>query len=539
VLISKSLKMKKYIKIVCLSSLLVLGACSEEFITNEPYTDKVEENFYKTPKDAFQGLVAVYDVLQREGYGGFLLNTETASDDCYGGFGTADSNVALELDRFQFVTDKEMNDPIWETCYIGIYRANILLEHLDQVDWGTDTALKTQYEAEARFLRAHFHFELARVFGDIVPLDHTVKANEFQLPRAAAEVTYALIANDFKFASENLGTQNYSQPSNANYGRITKWAAEAYLAKAFLFYTDYYEKADLAGVVTKAEAVTYINDVVNNSGHSLISDFRSLWLASAASASVPYAGEGNNEMVFAIRYNASGNAVWDLHEGNRFAVNIAIRGASPAEAPYAQGWGGATVTPALFEAYEDGDVRRNATIIDYSVENQSYDPVAAGVRQFTGYSWKKFCPITNEAGQNLVSLGGGDFQIDNYEDYPVIRFADVLLMAAELNLDSNASFAQLCLDKVRARAFGTDTHSVPVTKASIMNENRLEFALEGHRWFDLIRQDMNTTKSAIDATSMGGGFETSFRTETQGWFALPQSQILISNGTIQQNPGWN
>lgn len=529
--------MKKYIKIACLSTVLALTACSEDFITNEPYTDKVEDNFYKTPKDALQGLVAVYDVLQREGYGGFLLNTETASDDCYGGFGTADSNVALELDRFQFVTDKEMNDPIWETCYLGIYRANILLENIDRVEWGGDIALKTQYIAEARFLRAHFHFELARVFGDIVPLDHTLKPEEFKTPRAAAEVTYALIANDFKFAAENLGTQNYSQPSNANYGRVTKWAAEAYLAKAFLFYTDYYEKPDLAGVITKAEAVNYINDVVNTSGHGLIADFRSLWLAAASSADVPYAGEGNTEMVFAIRYNASGNANWDLHEGNRFSVNIAVRGGNLGD--YAQGWGAATVTPSLYGAYTDGDTRRNATIIDYSAEGLTYDPEVAGVRQFTGYGWKKFCPITDGAGNALVVLGGGDFQIDNYEDYPVIRFSDVLLMAAELNLDSNAAFAQTCLDRVRERAFGDATHNVAVSKTAIMDENRLEFALEGHRWFDLIRQDMTTTKTAVDATSMPNGFETSFRTETQGWFALPQSQVLLSSGTINQNPGWN
>lgn len=528
--------MKKYIKIVCLSSVLALGACSEEFITNEPYTDKVEENFYKTPKDAYQGLVAVYDVLQREGYGGFLLNTETASDDCYGGFGTADSNVALDLDRFQFSTDKEMNGPIWQTCYLGIYRANILLENLDRVEWGSDTALKTRYEAEARFLRAHFHFELARVFGDIVPLDHTVSKDQFKLPRESAEVTYALIASDFKFAADNLGTENYSQPSNANYGRVTRWAAAAYLAKAFIFYTDYYEKPDLAGVITKADAVTYINDVVTNSGHDLIGDFRSLWLASAASAGVEYAGEGNNEMLFAIRYNASGNAIWDLHEGNRFAVNIAIRGGDLK--PYAQGWGGAPVTPALFNAYQPGDVRKSATIIDFEAENLGFDADARGQRQYTGYAWKKMMPITNEAGQGLVVAGGGDFQIDNYEDYPVIRFADVLLMAAELNLDTNASFAQLCLDRVRERAFGNDTNNVPVSKASIMNERRLELALEGHRWFDLIRQDMATTKAAVDATSMPNGFEVNFRTETLGWFGLPQSQVLISGGTIQQNPGW-
>jgi len=528
--------MKNFIKLVSLSSLFVLGGCSEDFITNTPYTQQVEENFYKTPQDGFKGLVAVYDVLQREGYGGWLLTSEIASDNCYGGFGTADNTVVLDWDRFQFVADKEMNDPVWETCYIGIYRANILLENMDRIDWGSNTALKTQYEAEARFLRAHFHFELARMFGDVVALDHTLTAAQFNSPRSTKEETYALIANDFKFAIENLGSENYSQPSNANYGRITKWAAEAYMAKAFLFYTDYYKTADLAGVVTKDQATEYINDVVNNSGHGLVSDFSSLWVAAAASQAKTYVGEGNTEMVFAIRYNSSGNANWNLHEGNRFQVNIAPRGGNIG--PYAQGWGGAPVTPALYEAYDDADTRRDATIINFAEEKLDFDAEARGQRQYTGYAWKKFCPITNAAGESVVVAGGGDFQIDNYEDYPVIRFADVLLMAAELNLTSSASFAQVCLDKVRARAFGDDIHTVAVTKASIMNERRLELALEGQRYFDLIREGLDVAKTAIDASSMSGGYETSFRPETLGFFALPQSQILLSNGSITQNPGW-
>lgn len=524
--------MKNIIKLFTIASVLSLGSCSDEFITNLPVTEQVGANFYKTPQDGFKGLVSVYDALQREGYGGFLLTTEIASDNCFGGFGTADNAVTLEWDRFQFGSDREMNLPVWQTCYQGIFRANVLLEHLDNIDWGSDIALKTKYEAEAKFLRAHFHFELARMFGDIVPLDHTISASEFQLPRASAEVTYALIASDLKFAAENLGNENYSQPSNANYGRITKWAAESYLAKAFLFYTDYYSKPDLAGVISKAEATSYINDVVDNSGHALLPNYASLWLAASLQN---YAGEGNNEMVWSIRFNSSGKGNWDLHEGNRFQVNIATRGGSIG--PYAQGWGGAPVTPELYNAYEQGDTRRDATIINYAGENLNFDPEVRGQRQYTGYAWKKYCPITNEAGESVISAGGGDFQIDNDEDYAVIRFSDVLLMAAELNLDSNGAYAQSCLDKVRTRAFGNANHNVPVSITSIMNERRLELALEGQRYFDLVRQSPQTAKTAIDH---GGDsqFNVTFRTETLGFFPLPQSQILLSNGTIQQNPGW-
>ena len=525
--------MKTYIKLFAVSSLFVLGACSGDFLDTEPSTTKVEENFYKTPTDAYQGLVAIYDILQREAYGTQLIVSEQASDDCFGGFGVADPTVDLQWDRFEYTTDKDMNTLTWKNSYLGIYRANILIENLGKINWGADTALKTRYEAEARFLRAHFHFQAAKMFGDIIPLDHTIKSSEFQLPRQPAEVTYALIANDLKFAADNLGPENYSQKGNANYGRITKWAAEAYLARTFLFYTDYYKKADLAGVVTKAQATTYINDVVNNSGHGLVPDFANLWLAASFEN---FAGEDNTEMVWAVRFNGSGKGDWNLNEGNRFQVNIAPRGGSIGK--YATGWGGATVNPKLFNAYEAGDTRRDATIIDYAGEGLNFNAEAREQRQYTGYSWKKYCPITNAAGTAIVELNGGNFQIDNYQDYAIIRYADVLLMAAELNLGTNGALAQADLDKVRDRAFKNTTHRIPVSKTVIMNERRLELALEGQRYFDLIRQGMDVAKAAIDNTATDSQFNVTFRTETLGWLPLPQSQIVLSNGTITQNPGW-
>jgi hypothetical protein len=518
--------MKKYIKLFAVSSVLMLGACSDDFLVNEPYTEKVTENFYTTPAEAFEGLVAVYDILQRESYGGPLLISEEASDDCFGGYGIADGQGDLEWDRFLYVSDKDMNSATWKTCYQGIYRANILLENLDKVNWGADTALKTKYEAEARFLRAHFHFQLSKMFGDVVALDHTLTSEEFYAPRVAPEVTYALIASDLKFAADNLGNENYSQTGNANYGRITKWAAEAYIARTFLFYTDYYKKADLAGVITKAQAVTYVNDVVSNSGHALVADFAHLWLAASFEN---FAGEDNTEMVWAIRYNGSGKGNWDLHEGNRFQVLIAPRGGNIG--PYATGWGGATVNPKLYDAYGAGDTRRDASIINFEGESLDFDAEAREQRQYTGYAWKKYCPINNEAGT-------GNFQIDNIQDFAVIRFADVLLMAAELNLESNVSLAQTNLNKVRDRAYKDATHHVTVSKIKIMEERRLELALEGHRYFDLIRQGTDVAKAAINNVDSDSQFNVTFRAETLGWFPLPQSQIVLSNGAISQNPGW-
>lgn len=525
--------MKKYIKLLAVSSLFVLGACSSDFLDSEPYTEKVTENFYKTPKDAYEGLVAVYDMLQREAYGGPLLISEQASDNCFGGYGRSDAQSDLEWDRFLFVSNKDMNSEAWKVPYQGIYRANILLENLSKVEWGKDAALKTKYEAEARFLRAYFHFQLAKMFGNIVTVNKTLTPTDMYAPRDTPEVTYALIASDLKFAADNLGIDNYSQKSNPNYGRITKWAAEAYLARTFLFYTDYYKKTDMAGVVTKAQVVTYINDAVNNSGHALVSDFSQLWLAASLDK---FAGEDNTEMVFAIRFNGSGKGDWNLHEGNRFQVLIAPRGGSIGR--YATGWGGATVNPKLYAAYQTGDTRRDATIINFDGEKLNFDPEIRDQRQYTGYAWKKYCPITDEAGKAIVEINGGNFQIDNYQDFAVIRFSDILLMAAELNLDTNAGFAQTCLDRVRFRAFKDANHNVTASKANIMNERRLEFALEGQRYFDLIRQGTAVAKAAIDNVGSDPQFNVTFRTETLGWFPLPQSQITLSQGKISQNLGW-
>jgi hypothetical protein len=537
--------MKKFIQFFAVTAILTISSCSKDFLDTSPVTEATTENFYKIPSEAFQGLVAVYDALQQGGdaWGGSLLTSEIASDNCFLGFGSMDGTGINEWDRFQIVPNSETNNAVWKTNYLGIARANILLEHLDQVNWGSDTALRTQYEAEAKFLRAYFHFELARTFGDIIPLDHTIKTTDNTLPRVDAATTYALIARDLKFAVDNLGNDNYSTPNNAKYGRITKWAAETYMAKVYLFYTGYYNKPDLAGIVTQAQATTYINDVINNSGHALIPDFSQLWVASAASStSHIYAGEGNTEDIFAIRYDNIGKGDWNLHDGNRLVVNIAPRGGGVGV--YSNGWGGGTVNPALVAAYQAGDTRKAASFIDFVGEGLTYDPNASNIsqRQYTGYSWKKYCPVNNASGVGITTANGGNFQIDNYEDIVILRFADALLLAAELNITSNPAFAQTCLDRVRDRAFGDNTHHVVVSKTTILNERRLELALEGNRYYDLLRQGMAVAKAAIDITSSTNdvniGFNTTFRSETLGWFAIPQTQILLSAGGISQNPGW-
>jgi hypothetical protein len=205
--------------------------------------------------------------------------------------------------------------------------------------------------------------------------------------------------------------------------------------------------------------------------------------------------------------------------------------------PYYKGWGAGPVNPKLWAAYEPGDTRRAGSIISVEAEGLNY---AAVYPQKTGFMWKKYMPMMDSKAEDY----SGDFQIDNFYDYVAIRFADVLLMGAELNLDGDLGKAQQYYDRVRDRAFLDQNHRRTLTpdaagKKLIMDERRFELALEGHRYWDLLRQGIPVAKQAIDNSSSDPQFSVTFRPETKGLFQIPQQELNLSNGSLQQNPGWN
>ncbi|MFI5139871.1 MAG: RagB/SusD family nutrient uptake outer membrane protein, partial [Sphingobacteriales bacterium] len=486
------------------------------------------EQFYKTPADAFAALVATYSVLDLDGVGYLTLNSECASDDCFGGGGTSDNGLK-QLDRFQDWLD--INGPEWSKDYTGIYRANILLQNIDKVNFAADTATKKRYVAEAHFLRAYFYFNLVRMFGNIPLLDKPVAPGNYNQPQANPDDVYKLIANDLKLAAATLPATAYAAIPPTEYGRVTKWAAEALLDRVFLYYTGYYSKTDLVGVFTKQDAITAINDVITNSGYGLVTNFANLWHAAGAN----YVGENNKEVVFAVQFTSAGLGDFNQNNGNRMQVLIGIR--EQALGIYYQGWGGAPVNPKLWNDFAAGDTRKSASIISIADEGLTASYVLGDQYQYTGYFWKKYTPIAAEQTK------GTNFQIDNNNDYMAIRFADVLLMGAELNLGTNIATAQTDYNLVRDRAFGDALHEKTLTNDAagiqlIMDERRFELALEGQRYWDLLRQGLTVAKQNIDNVSANPDFAVSFRLETKGLFTIPETQIGLSNGTLKQNAGW-
>jgi hypothetical protein len=529
----------KHSKIYLLAfTIISLCACSKSFLDTEDVTSATEQNFYKTPDDAFKALVGVYDGLQRVWSDGIALPVvaEVMSDNTFGGTGASDGfgyQMMDEFDKLRSPSDQNMFNANWVAYYKAVYRANMLLSKLDQIDWKTQQPLRTRYEAETRFLRAYLYFDMVRLWGNIPLITEPTTEN---VPQANPDEVYKLIAEDLKFATQQLPAVSYTAQAAASYGRVTKWAAEALTARVFLYYTGYYGKADLAGVVSKQEALNYVEDVISNGGFGLVENFSNLWPAASLDN---FVGEDNKETIFSIKYTYTSDYDGNT-DGNHWMVMFGLR--AETKPPYGNGWGGGTVNPKLWNAYTANDTRRTASII--SIDDEKIDfKNKTDQREYTGYYVKKYTPMADVDGNSLaVKMGGTNFMIGQFQDYVSIRYADVLLMAAELG----SANAQKYFDDVRKRAYGNNFTPLAVSQENIMKERRLEFALEGIRYWDLLRQGIDAAAAAIaEATTLPNGGVNTPKTisqarikETKGLQQIPYTQITLSSGVLKQNAGW-
>lgn len=526
--------LKLYIPIMVLLS---LAACKKDFLDVEDVKTASEQNFYKTPSDAWKALVGAYDGLQRVWAEGIALPVaaEVMSDNAFGGTGNSDGlgyQMMDEFDKLRSPADVSMFERNWAAYYKAVYRANMLLLKLDQIDWTGSENLRKVYESETRFLRAYCYFDMVRLWGNIPLITQPTTEN---VPQASPDSVYKLIADDLKFAAANLPATSYTNQDAATRGRVTKWAAEALIGRVYLYYTGYYNKSDLVGTVTKAQALAYLEDVISNGGFGLVEKFANLWPAASVAN---YAGEENKETIFAIKYTYTSNYDGNV-DGNHWMVMYGIRGKN--YAPYGLGWGGGTVNAKLWNAYNANDTRRNATIVsiaDESIDLQNKNDQ----REYTGYYQKKYTPMSSGDTSLAVKMGGVNFMIGQFQDYVAIRYADVLLMAAELGSPN----AQSYFDDVRERAFGANFSPITVTQAAIMEERRFEFAGEGLRYYDLLRQGIGTAASTIEESVVlqNGGTNVTKKilaskiNETKGLVQIPNSQITLSNNVLKQNAGW-
>jgi len=537
-------KIKTYL--LTLGMLTGLAGCSESFLDVNPMTSVLDNNFYKTVADAEMALIGCYDGFQRTSSNGnmsFYVTSEVLSDNTFGATGNTDGRAYQALDRFdiaQSPSDNNIFNGTWADYYAGIFRCNTLINKLDGIDFGNDAATRNRIEGEARFLRALMYFDLVRLFEKIPLLTEPTTDN---VPQADPLQVYKQIAEDLKFAAANIAATAYPKADAAtNDGRVTPFAAKAMLARVYLFYTGYYAKDDLG--VSKAEVLQGLEDVISSGEYGLVEEYKALWPAAsyvpnAADNTLDksgYAGMGNRETVFAQKFNNTQNYDGML-DGNRWLVMMGMRNTN--YAPYGKGWGACTVNPRLVNSFEAADKRRTASVIDLEREGIAGSFDIKDQREYTGYTNKKYTPVALPDGTSDTG-GSNDFQISQDQDFIVIRYADVLLMAAELG----SANAQVYFDAVRARA---GLGSRAVTRENLLEERKLEFAFEGIRYWDLLRQGLSTAASTLAQTqnvlSGNAADQVVIKAEniskTRGFMQIPNTQITLSKGVLVQNPGWN
>ena len=562
-------KMKINILALGVAALTMTG-CSESFLDTTSKTELNSTSFYKTEVQAEYAVVGCYDGYQRTVSNGnwpsLFQAVETMSDDCLGGGGPDDRSDRL-MDRFDrsYMPDQiDLFNGLWDDYYKGINRCNLLLASLDNIGWTSEEARKV-VESETRAIRGLEYFDLVRMF-ERVPL-LTVATTEV-VPQSEPDAVYEQIVADLKFAADNMPEEKYADKSN-NLGRITKYAAAAMLARVYLFYDGVYNDnkgGAMPGGLTKEQALQYCEEVIKSQRYSLEPEFKNLWPAASTEASTKTEGrkstyvEDSNEIVWVVKFNNDQNWVNSNINGNKFIINLGLRNVT-SFAPYGNGWGACPVTPYANSLFRSGDSRSTATVIDCAAIGAYKEQITTDCMDYTGLVNKKYCPLIFTDGTSMpaaeTTVDGGNMQTNQDQNWILIRYADVLLMAAELG----SANAMQYFNQVRDRAFGAGVHDITSapTREQIWNERRVEFMGEGVRYFDLRRQGLDAFVAAqmgqanangqttgnpitiynnkVPTTISSTYVENNIRTK-RGFFQIPNSQITLSGHVYKQNAGW-
>ena len=481
--------MKKSINIFITGLAIVsLTACSDnEFLDVQP-SKETPEQALSSPSAATELVNAVYNKFLsfNESSFSWIGVTSITTDNADKGSDPGDTGTDKDLmDALTFTSNTISINEVWEANYQGIARANQALQYLPDLD--IDETLKTRLIGETKFLRAEFYFRLVRMFGG-VPLIQGVPDIQNQddinvaNTRASKEEIYAFIMTDLQDAAESLPV-NY--PSS-DIGRATKGAALTLLAKVNMYQENWQEVYDLTNQVMGL-------------GYSLTPEYEDIWKE---------IGENNSESIFEIQ--GRGETPNKGVEG--YFVVQGARGAG------GWGWGFNTPTEDLTNSYEEGDKRKDATIIFRGETLWDGFKVAETVSN-PRYNQKAYVSKTME------SFNGQDWESN--KNVRILRYAEVLLMNAEAALKVGGD-AKTPLNEVRERAGleGLNT----VTQLDVWKERRWELAFEHDRFFDLVRQGRaGEVLRAHGKNFVDGKHEL---------FPIPQAQIDLSKGQLTQNPGY-
>jgi hypothetical protein len=569
----------KKIFIMAAAAILAFTSC-EDFLDSQDYTGKNSTNFPSTNEDVDKMVAAVYKSCF---YGPFQGNNleqyfsvaNIMSDDMFGGAGLGDPWWQA-LDKLMYAQTNQMQD-LWTYAYETIARANAALGVIDNI---ADEETRNQTKGELLFMRAYSYYYLVLAFNNVPLIEkapETVSEAQTAPKQVEGKEIFKYIADDIYEATSIMPSYKYDGWQKLPFGKVTRWAAEAFLGRAFLFYTGFYgetswPKTD-GSAIDKSYVSAALKDCIDNSGHDLLSDYRSLWAYSNPWTAKDYdyvsdmidAGtcyqEGNKEVLLAINFQYQSAWSSQLHLTNQYGLFFGIRcdgnnqdddryhvGTSTSVYPFSTGWGCGTVATNLvndWKKIEPDDPRRDASILDMS--QTSLDPgTFSDAVELTMYHQKKITSVRSSGGTKyswsidmMGSDGNGNYQASNCTPLTIFRFADVLLMYSELEHDAAS------LNRVRARV---GLPEVAYSDEALRNERRWELAFEGSRWDDLrrwgIAADALSKQSGQVMYNQGQKVNMPFTgyaeryNKTKGFYRIPKSQIDLSGGEYKQNAGW-
>ncbi len=495
------MKCMKKIYLLLLAGTLNLTSCSD-FLDIAAQGSLTEDVFFAEEDGALMSLNAVYSRLRVWNLIGFpwMGMMEIPSDDTNTGSEPSDGSVArLDLiDYFSYDASLTEASNWWTGNYQAIAMCNTAIDNLGLLE---DETLRIKCIAQARFLRGFFYFNLVRSFGG-VPLITAIQTDpdEYVQPRATVDEVYAQIVEDMAYGAENLPTRQ--EWGSDNYGRVTKGTADGMLAKVYLQMGDY------------TNAKTYAYNVISRGEYSLFSDYRQLFCP-------------DNQYCDEIMFHDQYMYTTTYTSSSEFVKCLGIRGV--------MGWGYLTPSESLYNAYTEGDPRRAATIF---TSGEEYNGAVVDIKDTANrYAHKK--SMWGDAYYNDGTFGKTNCHVI------FLRYADVLLMYAEAcNELGDQTTALSYLEDVRQRARETADYvagSLPeITttdkaelREKIWEERRLELAMEGHRFHDLLRYETQSpgyAKTMLDAHNA-----TNFDINSHSTFYIPQTEIDLSGGVLVQN----
>ncbi len=493
--------MKRIKILISLFAIILVAPACEKFIDYDPKDDFqiTSADYLKTADDYQKMVVGTYSPLQWI-WANTVIGDVASDNSVSGGENPTDQIGFQQIDDYLTNANNSYLTEAWKSCYEGINRANYLHENKANLDFAGKDALY----GEVYFLRAFYYFELVRNFGG-VPLfvdKRLTVSDSRQIQRSSKEDVYRQIEADLTGAIAVLPITNVQK------GRVTKYAAQALLGKVLL----YQNKFDAAAAM--------LENVVNGP-FNLNTNFGNIFLQ---------AGENGMESVFEIQYS-NASPFYDWANPGRGQGNLAVQVCGirnlTGTSPYGQGWSTNLPTANLASAFTAGDTRKAVTILDieaYKTANPGFGiTYLTAPYKNTGLYNQKYHPRKGETS--------GQVELNYLNNFRTIRYADVLLMAAEANnraTAANDTKAQTYLNRIRQRAFNDLLHNITATgtalRQAIWDERRLELAMEGDRFYDLVRTGQAVAKI------------TGFIAGKNELFPIPQQEIDISG--LTQNPGY-